>query len=405
MTTTTEKFGFENQFGHRLSGRLERPSIVPTRAVALFAHCFTCTKNSRAAVRISAALASQGIATLRFDFTGLGSSEGEFAESGFASNVSDLVSASRALEGAVGAPSVLIGHSLGGAAVIAAADQISSVKAVVTIGAPFEVEHVLGQLGDDLAAVQKNGQAEVHIGGRPFVVDKGFVEQVYDQPQAERLKTLNKALLVMHAPHDDIVALENASAIFQAARHPKNFISLDRADHLLTNDRQAENVAAMIAAWATSYLPEFDEAEEPLPAGLVSVETAGGKFRQLVKCGSHRILADEPSTIGGGDLGPTPYDLLLASLGTCTSMTIKMYADRKGIPLEQVHIELEHSREHHDDCATCNNAQNRIDVIDRTITLKGNLSEEDQRKLMEIADKCPVHRTLENRIDIHSTAG
>lgn len=406
MKTITEKFEFQNQAGRTLSGRLERPSTRAIRAVALFAHCFTCTKNSRAAVRISAALASQGIATLRFDFTGLGDSEGEFVESGFASNVSDLVAASRALGERIGSPSVIIGHSLGGAAAIAAAEQIESLKAVATIGAPFEVGHVLGQLGDDLKNVQKHGKAEVHIGGRPFVVDKAFVEQAYEQPQAQRLKTLDKALLVMHAPQDDIVALDNASAIFQAARHPKSFISLDQADHLLTNDVRSEFVASLIAAWVTPYLPDVAEVDELLPPGLVSVETAGGgKFQQLVKCGAHQFIADEPTKIGGGDLGPTPYDFLLAGLGACTSMTIKMYADRKQIPLEKVHIELEHSREHHDDCETCNNAQNRIDVIDRTITLEGNLSEEHRRKLMEIADKCPVHRTLENRIDIHSTEG
>lgn len=403
MTTKTEPFKFENANGQLLDGRLEMPMSGRIRAVALFAHCFTCGKLSRGAVRISKALAARGIATLRFDFTGLGRSEGEFADSGFASNVSDLIAASQALASSAGAPSLLVGHSLGGAAVIAAAEHIPSVRAVATIGAPFDVDHVLGQLGDQLQLVEQQGSAEVSIGGRPFVVSKEFIQEAYDQPQAERLARLGIPLLVMHAPDDDIVAVSNGEAIFAAAEYPKSFVALHRADHLLQQSEASEQAAHMIAAWAEPELGLAPEEAVPLDQGLVSVKTAGGKFTQLMRTASHEFFADEPDSFGGDDLGPTPYDLLLAGLGACTSMTIKMYADRKGIPLQEVYIELEHSREHVDDCDTCNNSDNRIDAIYRSIKLSGELSDKQRADLMRIADRCPVHRTLENRIDIHST--
>lgn len=404
MLVRTEKFQFEGRGGHTLDGRLELPAGNPG-AVALFAHCFTCTKQSHAATRVAAALAERGIAVLRFDFSGLGGSEGEFANSGFVSNVADLVAAADALRDRLAAPALLIGHSLGGAAVIAAADQIPEAKAVVTIGAPFDVGHVLGQLGDDLKKVEAEGEADVTIGGRAFRVSQDFVAQMHDQPQKQRLANLDKALLVLHSPIDELVSIDNAGEIFQVAKHPKSFVSLDKADHLLTTKGSGRYVAAIIAAWASGYieLAEPQEGGEALPEGVVSVETAGGKFTQIVKAGRHSLMADEPTKIGGDDLGPTPYDLLLSALGACTSMTMKMYADRKDIPLESVRVELEHSRDYAKDCAASDTSENAIDVIDRSIQLTGDLSEEQRAKLIEIADKCPVHRTLENRIDIHTT--
>lgn len=306
MPAKTEKFQFTGQSGQILDGRLEHPA-GQLRAVALFAHCFACTKQSRAATRVAGAMAEKGIAVLRFDFTGLGGSEGEFANSGFEANVADLVAAANALRDDIGAPSLLIGHSLGGAAVIAAAEYIDEVQAVATIGAPFDVDHVLGQLGDDLKKVESEGEAEVTIGGRAFRVGQNFVAQMHDQPQRQRLADLGRALLVMHAPGDEIVGIDNASEIFLAAKHPKSFVSLDKADHLLTTEGSGRYVAGIIAAWASGYIdPAETETDEPPHDGIVTVETAGGKFTQRVRVGWHDFLADEPPSIGGDDLGPTP---------------------------------------------------------------------------------------------------
>lgn len=399
-----EKFSFSGADGQTLDGRLEKPLYGPARAVALFAHCFTCTKQSRAATHIASALASRGIAVLRFDFTGLGGSEGEFANAGFVSNVDDLVVAAEALAKRGMAPGLLIGHSLGGAAVIAAAARIDSARAVATIGAPFAVDHVLGRLGDQLRDVEEQGEAEVQIGGRPFRVSRGFIDQAKGQPQGQRLAALGLPLLVMHAPTDDIVGIDNARAIFEAADHPKSFIALDGADHLLTGKPAAEFAASMIAPWFESYAAdELDEPEHPLE-GLVHVETAGGKFAQFVRTATHEFIADEPKANGGDDDGPTPYDLLLAALGTCTSMTIMMYARRKGIDLESVLVELEHTRDHAKDGEESVASDARIQALDRAIHLRGTLSEAERAKLMEIADRCPVHRTLEGDLHIHTTA-
>lgn len=403
MSSRTEKFQFTGQAGQTLDGRLELPRGAQPLAFALFAHCFTCTKQSRAATQVSAALAERGIAVLRFDFTGLGGSEGEFANSGFVSNIADLVAAADALRDRFAAPALLIGHSLGGAAVIAAAEHIAEARAIATIGAPFDVEHVLGQLGEDLAKVEAEGEANVHIAGRAFRVGRGFVAETRNQPQAARIAALGRALLVMHAPGDDVVSVDNASLIFQAAKHPKSFVSLDGYDHLLTERDAGGYVAGLIAAWTARYIEQQDEQDSMPPRGIVTVESAGGRFTQRVKAGPHTYLIDEPATLGGDDLGPTPYDQLLAALGSCTAITMQMYAARKDIPLQSVRIELEHSREHVEDCTTCNNKDNRVDVIDRAIELVGDLTDEQHARLIEIADRCPVHRTLENRIDVHTT--
>jgi putative redox protein len=401
---TARPFRFASADGHMLDGRLEWPAHREPRGTALFAHCFTCTKQSRAATLISQALAAAGIAVLRFDFTGLGSSEGEFANAGFSTNVADLVAAADALREAGYPPTVLIGHSLGGAAVIAAAPAIPDAKAVVTIGSPFEADHVLGLLGDQLETVIERGEAEVSIGGRPFCVRREFIEQLRHQPQAERLAGLGKALLVAHAPTDTIVGLENAAAIYGAARHPKSFIALDGADHLLLADGSAGYAAAMIAAWVSRYLPEASESRERPVEGVVRVETAGGKFAQRITTPGHELIVDEPRSFGGGDDGPTPYDLLLAALGACTSMTIKGYAERKGIPLTRVVVELEHSRHHASDCASdCEGGAMKIELIGRAIELVGDLTAEQRASLLAIADKCPVHRTLESRPRIRTT--
>ena len=385
---------FTNVAGVKLVGRLEMPP-GRVRAVALFAHCFTCTANSHGARRVSLALAEHGIATLAFDFTGLGKSEGDFANSHFAANVSDLVSAAAYLRGTIGAPAILVGHSLGGAAVIAAAGQIPETTAVVTIGAPFDPAHVLHQLGNQVAAVRAAGQAQVTIGGRPFEVSSAFLDAVEGHDQAGRLANLKRALLVLHAPLDATVGIENAAEIFTAARHPKSFVSLDGADHLLTFAAPAAYAAAIIAAWVEPYLPVAASIDAP-SEGEVRVVTTSAKFTSIVDSSGHSFLADEPVKVGGADLGPTPYDLLLSALGTCTAMTIKLVADREGMPLQAVSVDLRHDRCHSDDCAATGEGRPKIEVLSRDVTLTGDLSAAQRARLLVIADKCPVHRTLES---------
>ncbi len=398
-----EQFSFTGAQGQTLDGRLEQPLYVKPRGAALIAHCFTCGKQSQAATRIAAALAARGLAVLRFDFTGLGGSDGDFANAGFVSNVEDLVAAARALAAAGLAPTLLVGHSLGGAAVIAAAADIPQARAVATIGAPFDTAHVFGHFGDALGVIEAEGEGEVTLAGRSFRISRAFIEQGRDQPQGQRLAQLGRTLLVLHAPLDEVVGIDNARAIFEAARHPKSFVALEHADHLLTTPGAAAQAAELIAAWAAPHLdPVLPLAKAP--AGTVEVTSAGGKFAQWVRTAHHAFIADEPVAAGGSDHGPTPYDLLLAALGACTSMTIKLYAEREGIALEAVRVELEHSRDHHLDCTDCEKSGARVQAIDRAIELTGRLSQEQRRRLLEIAERCPVHRTLEGELHIHTTA-
>lgn len=397
----TETFRFEGRDGLTLDGLLDRPRGGKTRGTAIFAHCFTCGKDIRAATVIARTLADAGIAVLRFDFTGLGGSKGPLE--GFSGNIDDLVAAADALRERDLAPALLVGHSLGGAAVIAAAERIAEVRAVATIGAPFEVDHVLDRLGDGRAAVEGQGVATVSIAGRPFKVTQDFIDQAMGQPQAERLARLDRALMVMHAPGDELVPLDNAGRIYAAARQPKSFVALDGADHLLTRREDAAYAAAIIAAWGSRYLDSEAGSTDVLD-GTVLVSGAGGKFAQRVATPRHWMLVDEPKSFGGDDLGPTPYDLLLGALGTCTAITIRMVAQRKGIKLDDVRVELEHNRDHAADCKSdVAGGSERIEVIDRAIELVGDLSDEQRKTLLDIADKCPVHRTLTGDLHIHST--
>lgn len=400
---TTETFSFEGKGGVMLDGRLEKPRYGKPRGVAIFAHCFTCGKDSRAATFVTRALAAKGVMVLRFDFAGLGGSMGDF--SGFATHVADLEAAATALADKGHPPTLLIGHSLGGAAVIAAASRIDSVKAVAAIGAPSDTDHVLHHLGDKLEEVEVEGEAVVKIAGRDFCVKKDFVDETRGQLQAEALENLGKALLILHSPTDELVGVEHARNNFEAAKHPKSFVSLDGADHLLMKDADAHYAADVIAAWAGPFLTPMEEMEDDRPLdGIVRVSTAGGKFAQHVLTSSHDLLADEPKSYGGNDDGPTPYDLLLGSLGTCTAMTIQMYADRKGIDLKHVRVELEHSRDHAKDCMSdVDDGAEQIQVIDKSIELTGDFTQEQHDRMIEIADKCPVHRTLLGDLHIHST--
>ncbi|RIV87664.1 bifunctional alpha/beta hydrolase/OsmC family protein [Aurantiacibacter zhengii] len=399
----TEKFTFTGKNGQTLDGRLELPLYTKPRAAALFAHCFTCTKQSHAATRVASALAAKGLAVLRFDFTGLGGSDGDFANAGFATNVEDLTCAAQALADRGLPPVLLVGHSLGGAAVLAAAAHVPQARGVATLNAPYDASHVFEHFGDAVDDIEDNGEAEVTLAGRKFRIARAFLEQGRDQPQGERIANLGLPLMVMHCPQDEVVGIDNARLIFEKAKHPKSFVALDNADHLLTEPGSAEYAANMIAAWATPYLADLPMAPREEFAGTVEVATAGGKFAQWVRTASHEFIADEPVSFGGSDHGPTPYDLLLAALGTCTSMTIQMYAERKKIPLDSVRIELEHSRDHHTDCVDCEDKGVPIQVIDRAIELSGDLTGKQRQRLMEIADKCPVHKTMLGELHIHST--
>ncbi len=399
-----EKFDFQSAQGHTLAALLDRPDGA-VRAVALFAHCFTCGKDIKAARRIAEGLKLHGIAVLRFDFTGLGGSEGEFANSTFSSNADDLVAAADHLREKLAAPAILIGHSLGGAAVLAAAHRIAEARAVVTIGAPSDPAHVAGLLGGELDKIRAQGEVEVKLAGRPFRIRRALLDDIAEQKLTERIKNLHKALLIFHSPNDETVGIDNASHIFLAAKHPKSFISLAGADHLLSRASDAAYVANVIAAGAERYLDMAADSQpsDDTEAGTVVVrETRRGKFQQEVIVGAHRLLADEPVAVGGMDSGPGPYDLLLAGLGACTSMTLRLYAERKQLPLKQTTVRLHHNKVHATDCAECETKEGMIDRIDIAITLDGDLDAEERARLMEIADKCPVHRTLESEIDIRT---
>ncbi len=376
-------------------------------AYALFAHCFTCGKDVLAAKRIATALAAKGIAVLRFDFTGLGSSEGDFANSTFTSNVADLVRAADHLRETRQAPAILIGHSLGGAAILAAAGQIPDAKAVVTIAAPSDPAHVTHLFKDRIEDIRQHGKVEVQLAGRPFHITSEFLDDIAEHSLMAKVTKLHKALLIMHSPTDDTVGIDNATQIFVAAKHPKSFVSLAGADHLLSGKRDAAYVADVISAWAERYVdlasPEQPAASDA-PRKVVVSETRNGKFQQTVSVGPHRLVADEPLAAGGDDSGPGPYDYVLAGLGACTSMTMRMYADRKSLPLERVTVTLNHSKIHAADCAECETKVGMLDQIERVITIEGTLDAEQRAKLMEIADKCPVHRTLTSEIRIVTSA-
>ena len=403
MSATNVKF--PGTQGFELAARLELPAGEP-RAYALFAHCFTCSKDSKAAAYISQALAARGIAVLRFDFTGLGASGGEFADTSFSSNIGDLVAAAQFLRQRHRAPQILIGHSLGGAAVLAGAAQIPEARAVATIGAPFEPAHVAHLLGSGRAAIEEKGEAQIDLGGRPFTLRKQFLDDLAKHDAAKSVARLRKALLVFHSPRDTVVDIGNAAKIFVAAKHPKSFVSLDGADHLLSRAEDAAYAAEVLAAWASRYLDPAKESEDAKPApveGVRVIEAGEGRYAQQVLAGRHRLRADEPIAAGGDDSGPSPYDLLLAGLGACTAMTLRIYAEQKKWPLERVSVDLRHAKVHAADCAECDTREGRIDRIEREISLEGALDEAQRARLLEIASKCPVHRTLHSEVDIPTT--
>jgi uncharacterized OsmC-like protein/alpha/beta superfamily hydrolase len=398
-----KKLEFKNKDGHTLSARLDLPVGGKPAAFALFAHCFTCSKNTKAIAHISRALTREGIAVLRFDFTGLGESEGNFSDTNFSSNVDDLITAADFLKSDYQAPQILIGHSLGGAAVIQAAGRIPSSKAVATIAAPADPRHLTHALGSAIQTIKRQGEAEVSLAGRTFKLKKQFLDDLQFVNMKETLKNLSKALLVLHSPIDETVAIENAAQIFQAARHPKSFISLDKSDHLLSNSQDSLYAGSVIAAWALKYIGAAQQQGKPKNKTADNqVITQIGKSGLVtdIMADGHSLVADEPVSSGGSDLGPTPYDYLMAGLGACTAMTLRLYADRKDWPLDSVTVRLNHQKIHAEDCETCETKEGRLDQIARQIELTGALDDQQKNRLLQIANRCPVHRTLKSEIII-----
>lgn len=396
------KYDFANSQGEILSGQLELPTTTP-RAFALFAHCFTCSKDFIAASVIAKTLAEQGIGVLRFDFTGLGNSEGDFSNTNFSSNVEDLISACTQLSKDYKAPELLIGHSLGGAAVLKAATLMDEVKAVVTIGAPSDVGHLTNLLGDNLGDVEKKGEVKITLGGKSFTITKQFLDDASSSEILESIAGFRKALLVMHAPLDNVVKIDHAARIFEAAKHPKSFITLDSGDHLLSKRADAGYAAKVVAAWADRYLSGIAKGRVAVPKDVVRVQARAGKrFTQDIYTSAHHLQGDEPLSVGGDDLGLNPYEFLLAGLGTCTSITMKMYAERKGISLNEVVVDLQHTKIHAEDCSECETKEGKVDKITKNIRIKGDFNEEQKKRILEIAERCPVNRTLKSEIHIES---
>jgi len=400
-----EHFEFTGAQGFALSARIDKPKNSAPRAYALFAHCFTCGKDLQPANRIAKALTNDGIAVVRFDFTGLGKSDGDFANTNFSSNVADLLAAAEYMRTNLEAPSLMIGHSLGGTASLIAAKEIPEIRAVVTIGAPANTTNIIKQFPNYVTTIEKEGQATIKLAGRDFTIQKQFLDDIQNQNIEDTVAALKKPLLVCHSPIDETVNIDHAGKIFVAAKHPKSFLSLDNADHLLFKKGAAEYVARSIAGWVSAYIPEQenDSHKTDVKYGDVLVHPTGiGKFQHHVHAGPYTMIADEPKSYGGDEAGPTPYSFLLAGLGACTSMTLKMYAERKNIDLQDVQIHMTHEKIHADDCDSCETKSGKLDKISRRITLSGNLTPEQRARLIEIADRCPVHRTLHEEVLIET---
>jgi uncharacterized OsmC-like protein/alpha-beta hydrolase superfamily lysophospholipase len=398
--SSTERIIFPGYQGDPLAARLDHPP-GKCRGYALFAHCFSCSKEVLTAVRISRALAERGIAVLRFDFTGLGSSGGEFANTNFSSNVQDLLQAAQFLREHHQAPVILIGHSLGGAAVLAAAGSIPEVRAVSTLNAPSDVAHISHFFTADIPEIRAQGEKVVTLVGRRFRIKKQFLDDIAEQNLLLRVAELRKPLLIFHSPVDEVVGIDHAARLYGAAKHPKSFVSLDDADHMVSRETDAEFVAGVLTAWAARYLDAIAQpaAEETVSSVVQVRETRQSLLAQEIKTGRHVLHADEPISLGGADSGPNPYGYLLAALGACTNMTLRLYAERKGLPVQRITVELSHDKIYAKDCEGCETESGKID---RAIAIEGDLNEEQRARLLEIANRCPVHRTLHSEVLIQT---
>ncbi|MGK0387169.1 MAG: putative OsmC-like protein/alpha/beta superfamily hydrolase [Patiriisocius sp.] len=398
----SSKITFKNAAGITLSGRLDLPLEQDPHNFAIFAHCFTCTKDFSAVRNVSKALASEGFGVLRFDFTGLGDSDGDFADTNFSSNVEDLIYAADFLAKEYKAPSLLVGHSLGGAAAIFAASEIESVQALATIGAPSNPVHVKKQFGSQATQIEEQGKGSVTLAGRDFIFKKQFFDDLEKQScEAAAGKLRDKALLIMHSPQDATVSIKNAEEIYHAARHPKSFVTLDGSEHLLIDKKNAAYVGKVISGWAARYIEmPIQETINTSHQVVASLDDEDG-FTTLIKLGNHYMKADEPIRVGGHDYGPTPYELLAGSLSACTAMTIQMYAKRKGWLVENVAVHTSYSKTHAADCEACEESDsNKIDTFHRDIKLTGDFDEKQRARLLQIADKCPVHKTLHSETQV-----
>ncbi|MHA7901226.1 MAG: bifunctional alpha/beta hydrolase/OsmC family protein [Henriciella sp.] len=401
----SQRVEFKNPSGETLSGVLELPAGVPGNW-AIFAHCFTCSKKSLAASRIARGLAERGIGVLRFDFTGLGDSSGDFSTRGFSSDVEDLVAAAEWMRATGRSAGLMIGHSLGGAATIVAATALPDIKAIATIGAPSDAGHVVAQFKDSVAEIEAEGRAQVNLGGRPFVLSRTFLDEIGKSTVIDAARELRKPLLILHAPGDEVVGIDNATDLFIAAKHPKSFVSLDKSDHLLTGKADSDFVADVISVWSARYteqkLPVKASPQEQENQVLVSETGENGPYQNEILMNGRRFFADEPESLGGADSGPNPYAYVVAGLGACTSITLRMYANHKKWPLQRVSVRLDHEKRHAEDCVDCG-PNDRIDVFTRYIDIEGELDDAQRARLLEIADRCPVHRTLEHgaKVETH----
>lgn len=389
-----------NKNGHALYAQLELPANQKPKHYAIFAHCFTCTSSLSAVRNISRALTNYGFGVMRFDFTGLGKSEGEFAESHFSANVDDLITVSEFMAKNYSAPSLLVGHSLGGAAVLTAATKLDAVKAIATIGAPATVSHVKHLFSQEANALKEGELTKINIGGRPFNINPEFVENFDKTDLPSIVKQLRKPLLIMHSPIDTIVGIKNAEQIYHNAHHPKSYVTLDNADHLLSESQDSQYAGTVIGAWVQRYFeatPQMQlQTHNEQVVGYLNLKE--DNFTTSIQTQHHSMIADEPASIGGDDFGPSPYEYLSASLVACTAMTLKMYAARKQWDLQEVLVYVSHSRKHSDDLGIELEKPTFLDHMSKKIKLIGALDDKQRHRLKEIASKCPVHKTLAGNV-------